>query len=467
MTTLVWFRNDLRLHDHPALAAAAAQGAVVPVFVLDERILRGRHASPNRTRFLLECLHDLRRSLQARGSDLIIRSGRPAEVLRQLTDETQATAVYYTADYSPFATDRDQRLSEALEGGGLQITAYPGRLAIDQPADLATKAGKPHRVFTPFWRQWEATTRRPLATMPSQLTLPPGLQPGELPDVAALCGADELSPDVLSGGETAARQRLEAWLAGPIEHYEQHHNDLAADATSRLSADLHFGCLSVREIETMLPDGEGTAAWHRQLAWRDFYHYVLLKFSANAQFELQERYRDLAWEDNPEHLTAWQTGHTGYPVVDAAMRQLRAEGWMHNRARLIVGSFLTKDLGLDWRHGERHFMRWLIDGDEANNNGNWQWIGSVGVDPAPVFRRLYNPTKQQERFDPAGQYVRRYVPELAQVPAAYLAEPWRLSEADQTAIDCKIGRDYPAPVVDHAAARLVALERYRQAGVSD
>ena len=212
----------------------------------------------------------------------------------------------------------------------------------------------------------------------------------------------------------------------------------------------------------MLPNNAGARAWHRQLCWREFYHYIIFN-NPNPEQEFQERFRGLKWPTNKKLLEAWEQGQTGYPAVDAGMRQLRKEGWMHNRARLIVGSFLTKDLWLDWRSGEQHFMHWLIDGDMANNNGNWQWIASVGVDPAPVYRRLYNPSTQRDKFDPTGTYVRRYVPELAAVPDKYLSQPWLMPEDVQKEAKCMIGKDYPTPVVDHKLAREAALEQYRMA----
>ena len=211
-------------------------------------------------------------------------------------------------------------------------------------------------------------------------------------------------------------------------------------------------------------EAKGSEALRRQLCWRDFYQHVLVHHPANARQEFQSRYRGtLAWAGSDEEFTAWTEGRTGFPLVDAGMRQLRREGWMHNRVRLMVGSFLTKDLGIDWRRGEDWFMRLLLDGDQASNNGNWQWIASVGVDPQPAFRRIYNPSLQQERFDPGGRYVRRYVPELARVPDEYLAEPWRMPEGEQEQAGCRIGRDYPGPIVDHKAARQAALDRYRDA----
>jgi deoxyribodipyrimidine photo-lyase len=233
--------------------------------------------------------------------------------------------------------------------------------------------------------------------------------------------------------------------------------------TSQLSPYLRWGCISPLELEhrARTARSPGPRAWIRQLCWRDFYAHVLLHWPDNLEHEFQEHRRGLEWSDDEELRDAWQRGETGYPAVDAGMRQLARSGWMHNRARLIVGSFLTKDLHLDWRTGERWFSRLLLDGEPAQNNGNWQWIASVGVDPAPAFRRMYNPTLQGRRFDPNGAYVRTHIPELAEVPDHRLFEPWTMTDAEQRSSGCVIGRDYPAPVVDHREERRVALARYR------
>ena len=460
-TIIVWYRNDLRVHDHPALTTASNDAdQVIPVFILNDDLLTGERASSNRNRFLVESLNDLKQSLQSLGADLVIRHGDAVTELKKLAAETEAAAVYYTADFSAYAIKRDKTLKASLD---IEFRAFPGRLAVSSLDKLLTKAGNPHKVFTPFWKNWQQIGRRAIAVVPTKLDLPSNLLIGEMPMIEKLTKKAELSPNALSGGETAGRVRLKNWLDNGISMYHQGNNDMAADATSRLSSYLHFGCLSAREIETMLPDNAGAAAWHRQLAWREFYHYIIFKFPGNTTQEFQERYRSLKWGSDAKLLQAWQDGQTGYPVVDAAMRQMRDEGWMHNRARLIVGSFLTKDLWLDWRLGERYFMRMLIDGDQANNNGNWQWIASVGVDPAPVFRRLYNPTTQQLNYDPTGSYVQRYVPELANVPDKYLSQPWTMPESLQKEVGCVIGVDYPAPIVDHKQARLAALEHYRSA----
>ena len=292
-------------------------------------------------------------------------------------------------------------------------------------------------------------------------SLPAGLSKGRLPSLAEL-GLEQQVAEPPPGGEAAARERLSRFLRSGVREYGENHDALGRDRTSRLSPYLHFGCLSPREVEARLPRGAGPDAFRRQLGWRDFHHHVLLHHPRNARSEFQERYRGaISWSRAERRFGAWCDGRTGFPLVDAGMRQLQREGWMHNRARLVVGSFLTKDLGIDWRWGERHFMRLLVDGDEANNNGNWQWIASVGTDPQPAFRRIYNPARHQQRYDPDGAYVRRYVPELRDVPDRHLAEPWTMPREVQRACGCVIGTDYPEPIVDHAQARRRALERYR------
>jgi deoxyribodipyrimidine photo-lyase len=296
------------------------------------------------------------------------------------------------------------------------------------------------------------------------VAVPSRVSRGRLPGLAAL-GAEDPPERLVAPGESAARAAMRAWLEHGLARYAERHDRLAG-GTSQLSPYLHFGCLSARELEAAVTRrrGAGAQEYRRQLCWRDFFAHVLLHHPESARSELQERYRVLEWDDREDLLEAWRDGQTGYPIVDAAMRELRGTGWMHNRARLVVGSFLTKDLQLHWRHGEAHFMRSLIDGDEASNNGNWQWIASVGADPAPYFRRLLNPVAQQRRHDPEGEYVRRWVPELEAVPDEHLAEPWRMTEAEQASAGCAIGRDYPAPIVDHAEERVRAIARYRAAG---
>ena len=437
MTALLWLRRDLRVHDHPALEAARRDAdALVPVFCFDDRLLHGRHASGPRAQFLLECLADLDRSLRTRGSRLVVRHGRPETEIPKLVRATNATTVHLSRDVSGFARSRDRRVARALD---VPVLEHPGLFAVDDLDEIRTTTGDPYTVFTPFHRAWTRVPRRRSHGAPRALPpLPSGLHSGTLPHLHELGLRQELD-EPMPGGEQAARAAMRAFLSARIDEYEATRDLIGEPGTSRISPYLHFGCLSARELEHRVAAGAGDTAFRRQLCWRDFYAQVLLHFPQNARSEHQDRYRGkIRWSRAEKRFEAWCEGRTGYPLVDAGMRQLRHEGWMHNRARLVVGSFLTKDLGIDWRWGERWFMRWLLDGDEASNNGNWQWIASVGVDPQPAFRRMFNPDRQQARFDPDRAYINRYVAELGQSP-----------------------NDYPQPIVDHAQARREALARYR------
>jgi deoxyribodipyrimidine photo-lyase len=463
MTAIVWLRRDLRVRDHPALRAASEGGErLVPLFCFDDSLLHGRHASGPRTQFLLECLADLDRSLRERGTRLVLRRGRPERELSALAAEIGADSVHASDDVGPFARRRDERVGRALGAVGVRLVLHPGVNAVDDVAELRTEAGTPYSVFSPFHRRWLVAPRRPVLKAPAELPrLPSKLAPGRIPSLATLGLEQEVSRPA-PGGEAEARRALKRFLASGIRDYADEHDALGREGTSRLSPYLHFGCLSPRQLEARLPRGKGAEAFRRQLCWRDFYHHVLIHSPRNARSEFQARYRGrIRWSHTKTRFQAWCDGRTGFPLVDAGMRQLIREGWMHNRARLVVGSFLTKDLGIDWRWGERHFMRLLIDGDEANNNGNWQWIASVGVDPQPVFRRIYNPARHQKRFDPHNEYVRRYVPELRRVPDRFIREPWTMPDQVQRECGCRIGVDYPPPIVDRRRAREEALARYR------
>jgi deoxyribodipyrimidine photo-lyase len=458
---LIWFARDLRLRDHPALTAALdGGGPVIPVFCFDDRLLDGRHRSGPRTQFLLECLADLDRRLRDRGSGLVVRRGHPERELARLAREVRAAALHFSDDVGPFARRRAARVRQAMAALGVEATAHPGTNVIDV-GEIATRQGGPYTVFSPFHRTWLEHGRRPVVGAPGELPpLPSRLAKGRIPTLSAL-GLEQDVVEPARGGEVEAHRATDRFLAGPVDDYARDNDALGVEGTSRLSPYLHFGCVSPRQLEERLGRGAGPEAFRRQLCWRDFHHHVLLHFPRNARSEFQSRYRgQISWSHARRRFAAWCEGQTGFPLVDAGMRQLRVEGWMHNRARLVVGSFLTKDLGIDWRWGERWFMRLLLDGDEANNNGNWQWIASVGTDRAPVYRRIYNPARQQERHDPDGTYVRRHVTELREVPDEYLSEPWRMPLELQRQVGCVIGERYPKPIVDHPLAREEALARY-------
>jgi len=465
-TALLWYRRDLRVGDHPALTLAACEyDRVVPVFVLDDNLLHGRFASSPRTAFMLGCLRALDEALCGLGSGLVVRHGRPEHELVALAGEAGAQAVLWTSDVAPYARARDTRVTDALREAGVQARPQGGSYVVDVSRPR-TQAGKPFTVFSPFLRRWRELERRAVHRAPAALpALPSGLRTGALPTLDDLdLGVGEALPEPFcEPGEPAARAALARWLGGPIDAYGATHDLLSQAGTSGLSPYLRWGCVSAAECEARAArrGGEGARAWVRQLCWREFYAHVLLAHPDNARQEFQPRYRDLEWAGDDEGLAAWRAGRTGYPLVDAGMRQLARTGWMHNRARLVVGSFLTKDLHLDWRHGERHFEALLLDGEPAQNNGNWQWVTSVGVDPAPYFRRIFNPVLQQRKFDPDGDYVRRWVPELRDVPAELQFEPWTMSAEEQAAAGCVIGRDYPEPIVVHADERRHAIERYR------
>jgi deoxyribodipyrimidine photo-lyase len=433
MTAIVWFRRDLRVHDHPPLhEALAAHDRIVPVFVLDERLTR---VSPSRTSFMLDCLRELRCALRDRGGELFVREGRPETVLLELARETDATAVYWAPDVSPYSRARDERVAGVLREHQIEVCRTPG--------NYIAGVERPYVVFTPFWRAWERVARREVHGAPRTLAVPTALAAGGIPTVES-----EL-PEPFPAGEAQARERMSAFLRGDAGDYESRH-DRVAGGTSTLSPYLHFGCVSARELEQRAAH---VPAYRRQLAWRDFYAHVLLHHPGNVRHAFRRELDAIEWSGGEEDLEAWKQGRTGFPIVDAGMRQLARTGWMHNRARLIVASFLVKDLHVDWRAGEAHFMRLLLDGDTAQNNGNWQWISSVGVDPAPLRRRLYNPVLQQTRHDPDGVYVRRWVPELADVATERLAEPGGLAPG------------YPDPIVDHAVERRRTIEAYNAARV--
>lgn len=460
---VMWFRRDLRIRDLPALAEACRRHErVVPLFVFDPKLLNGRFRSAGRIAWMLECLRALDDELRQRGARLVVREGRPETEVRRVAREAGARAVHISDDVTGFARARDARVEQSLGRDGIELVRHPGLYVADLPS-IATKQGTPYTVYSPFLRAWKAQPRREVERAPRAIAMP-RIAAGRLPSLRSLgLAAPPALEDQPEPGEDAARRAARSWVESRgLERYAER-RDVLAEPTSRMSAYLRFGCLSPLKLERAVV-ARGAARYCDQLAWRDFYGAVQLHFPHTARHEFQERYRNLAWDADGALVDAWREGRTGYPVVDAAMRQLTATGWMHNRARMIVGSFLTKDLQQDWREGERHFMAHLLDGDMGNNNGGWQWIASTGTDPAPYFQRLFNPMTQQQRFDPDGRYVRRWCPELRTVPDDKLARPWTMSADEQERTGCRIGRDYPAPIVDHAEARRRAIARYREAG---
>jgi deoxyribodipyrimidine photo-lyase len=429
-TTVVLFSRDLRVHDHPALAEAATVGErVVPLFVLDDSLLASDYARPNRVQFLLESLADLDASLRALGGGLVVRRGDPVREALAIAGAAGAQAIFTSADVSTFARRRARRLGEGCAAHGIEHRAFPG-ITVVAPGAVLPPGGDHFRVFTAYWNRWRAVPLRARVPKPRRLVLPPGLAAETLPKRADLV-AGATSPDLMPGGETRARARLAPWCRRGVTRYAECHDAPAAEGTSRLSPYLHFGCVSPVEVGSRCPTSRAGEAFLRQLCWRDFHHQVTAAFPAIAHTDYRPRGRRR--RDDAELLEAWKAGRTGYPIVDAGMRQLAAQGWMHNRARLLTASFLVKDLGLDWRLGARHFLDLLVDGDIANNSGNWQWVAGTGNDTRP--NRTFNPIRQALRFDPDGTYVRRWVPELASVPGSRVHTPWALDPAERDRIE--------------------------------
>jgi deoxyribodipyrimidine photo-lyase len=436
------FTSDLRVHDQPALRAALRDAReVVPLFVLDEGVRAAGFDAPNRRAFLADCLASLDAGLRERGGRLVVRSGDVVERVREVVEETGARRVHVAAGVSGYAARREERLRTELEGAGRALDVHEAVITAVPPGQV-TPAGSDHfAVFTPYFRRWRDTARRQVTDAPGVVRVP-AVRSDPLPARDDIAG---ISPGLARGGEDVGRALLAGWLGEGIASYADRHDDLPGDATSRLSPYIHFGALSPVELadRARRVGGAGADAYLRQLAWRDFHHQVL---AARPQAAWSDyRARGDRWRGDEDEAAAWRAGRTGYPVVDAAMRQLLYEGWMHNRARLLAASFLTKTLYLDWRIGARHFLDLLVDGDLANNQLNWQWVAGTGTDTRP--NRVLNPLTQARRFDPRGDYVRRWVPELAGIEGAAVHQPWTLKEPDRARLD------YPGPIVDLAEGR--------------
>ncbi|MEV6006227.1 deoxyribodipyrimidine photo-lyase [Streptomyces sp. NPDC051976] len=439
--SVVLFTCDLRLHDHPPLRAAVDSAPeVVPVFVLDRAVTDAGFGAPNRMAFLADCLADLDAGLRERGGRLVVRVGDVVEQVREVVDAADADEVHMAGDVSAYAIRRERRLRAALEAAGRRLFVHDTVTTAVAPGAL-TPAGADHfSVFTPYFRHWSQEFLRNPVPAPRAVRVPEGVASAPLPARQDVAGT---SPGLAAGGETEGRRRTAAWLRGGLAAYEDRHDDLPGDATSRLSPHLHFGTLSPVELvhRARRHGGAGAEAFVRQLAWRDFHRQVLAARPAASSADYRTRHD--SWrtaESAAQDIAAWKEGRTGYPVVDAAMRQLVHEGWMHNRGRLLTASFLTKTLYVDWRVGARHFLDLLVDGDVANNQLNWQWTAGTGTDTRP--NRVLNPVRQALRYDPDGSYVRRWVPELRGLDGPAVHQPWKLPGLERARYD------YPDPIVE-------------------
>lgn len=449
-TAIWWIRRDFRLIDNQALSAAIhSADSVLPVFIFDP-VLEQRDA-PAKRHYLEGVLRGLAEVIAAQGGRLILRQGKPSEVLHDLQQEIQAVGIFAEADVSPYARKRDARVQASLP-----LTLTAGVTAI--PPDMVLKAdGTPYTVYTPFSKAWKQQPQ-PAARFTTEAVRWSQLETASLP----LPDANPLfAEDALANMVEFTRSR--------IFSYQQTRNRVDLEGTSRLSPAFHLGLISASQAVTLARqalDSTGDPAqvksaqtWLNEVIWREFYASILYHFPAVRQHAFREKYRNLQWLDDPTGFAAWQQGLTGYPIVDAAMRQMNTTGWMHNRARMIVASFLVKDLLIDWKWGEEYFMQQLIDGDIANNNGGWQWTAGVGTDAAPYFR-IFNPILQSKKFDPHGDYIRNYVPELADLPDASIHEPWKMTPLEQQNYGVILGETYPHPIIDHQFARQRTLAAY-------
>ncbi|GGJ90927.1 deoxyribodipyrimidine photo-lyase [Streptomyces camponoticapitis] len=444
--SVVLFTSDLRLHDNPTLhAALSGADEVVPLFVLDEAIASAGFAAPNRRAFLADCLTDLDAGLRERGGRLVVRTGDVVARAREVAAEAGADEVRTAGGVSRYAQRREERLRRGLESDGRRLRVHDATLTALPPGAVTPNGSDHFAVFTPYFRRWSRERPRDVLAAPRTVPVPATIGSDRVPARADTAGVSE---GLAEGGEKAGRKRFAAWKRSGLAAYEDGHDDLAGDMTSRLSPHLHFGTLSPTElvVRARRAGGAGAEAFVRQLCWRDFHHQVLAARPDASAADYRTKHDSWRSEESAgAEIEAWKAGRTGYPVVDAAMRQLRHEGWMHNRGRLLTASFLTKTLYVDWRVGARHFLELLVDGDIANNQLNWQWMAGTGTDSRP--NRVLNPVVQGRRFDPEGRYVRRWVPELSGLAGSAVHEPWRLPEAERAEYD------YPDPLVELAEGR--------------
>ena len=463
---LVWFRRDLRATDHAALHHALTHArAVRCVFVFDTEILEAlERRADRRVEFIWHTVVELRAALEALGGGLTVLHGPARQLVPQLAAEIGADAVYANHDYEPAAIERDTAVERALREHGRAFHTFKDQCVFEKN-EVLTQAGKPFSVFTPYKNAWLARAADPFYVkaypVESHRERFEPAPPAPMPSLQEMgFEPTNLTALRLPTGESGARRLFEDFL-GRIDDYRERRDFPGMPGPSYLSVHLRFGTISIRELAraALARTSAGAATWLSELIWRDFYFQILWHHPRVVDHSFKSEYDALVFPDDDDLFAAWCEGRTGYPLVDAAMRQINASGYMHNRLRMVAASFLVKDLHVHWRRGEAYFATHLNDFDLSANNGGWQWAASTGCDAQPYFR-IFNPVTQSEKFDADGRFIRRYIPELEKVPAKYIHAPWTMTPAQQQTVGVVIGRDYPAPVVDHAEARKLALELY-------
>jgi deoxyribodipyrimidine photo-lyase len=459
---LVWLRRAIRLNDNAPLWHAVEEAEeVVPIFVLSPASSYLQETP--RRQFIREAIAELDAHLRARGTRLHVRIGEPEREIPAAVSEYGADAVYAAKLYDEPAVQRDRKIASSLGKVGVELTLVKDRV-LWETQDVRTGDDRPYKVFTPYKRRWLQLTEgapRPFPTVRRLAPVPLASGSADLDRIPGFNGSLKRT------GETAALDRLRSFLDSSVADYADRRDLPGVDGTSKLSHHLAIGTISPRQIYWLAKERHrqrgsraGVETFLSELIWREFYYQILSAFPGVLKTSFREEFRRIPWSRSTSAFERWKMGLTGYPIVDAAMRQLQEEGWMHNRARMIVASFLTKDLHLNWQWGERYFSERLVDLDLASNNGGWQWTAGTGTDASPWFR-IFNPVTQGKRFDGEGEYVGRYVPELRRVPAQFIHEPWRMTRQDQVAYNCVIGKAYPARIVDHDMERAVTLSLYK------
>jgi len=468
---IVWLREDLRIADNPALhAAVASKRPLILLYVLDDETPAKWRVGGASRWWLHHSLAALSRDLEKRGASLTLRRGRADRMLFDLVAETGAKLVFWNRTYEPYAIARDTALKQALGAQGIEVESRSGAL-MHEPWTVKTKAGEPFKVFTPFWRACLQMDLRALAAAPKKLEKWVGEIASErLEDWGLLPARPNWAKtfdDAWTPGEAGAREALTAFVEERLQHYAEARDQMGVDGTSRLSPHLHFGEISPVQVRRAVEAAvvhepalqRGADKFLSELGWRDFSANLLFHWPTLPEANWREQFDGFSWRDDNEAFVAWTKGLTGYPIVDAAMRELWITGYMHNRARMIVASFLIKHLLIDWRRGEAWFWDTLVDADLANNAASWQWVAGSGADASPYFR-IFNPITQGERYDADGAYVRRWVPELAKLDNDVLHQPWTADPKTLAAAGVELGKNYPEPIVDHAAARARALAAF-------
>jgi len=465
---LLWHRRDLRVADNVGLAESARGSSVLPVFVLDDDVLA--HSGSPRVAFLLDALRSLRDDYEGLGGGLVVERGEPEEVLTRLADEYDADEVVWNRDYSGLARERDEGVRERLESEGFEVDDHKDAV-LHEPDEIFTNSGDPYSVYTYYHKKWVKREKEAARDPPDsgRVVEPSGEE--EMPTLDAL-GFDGPEAKIPESGTEVARELLNDFLEDDVYEYDEARDYPARRCTSRLSPHLKYGTIGVREAweategakeeATTDDERESVEEFQAQLAWREFYTQVLYHNPSVVSENYKEYEEGIEWRDDEDEIRAWKEGKTGYPIVDAGMRQLRGEAFMHNRVRMIVASFLTKDLLVDWRVGYDHFRRLLVDHDTGNDNGGWQWAASTGTDAQPYFR-IFNPMTQGERYDPDAEYIKEYVPELRDVPAEKIHVWHELGDDERD----RLAPEYPAPVVDHSERREEALAMFESARGED